>query len=185
MESIRPNAQRHRPGSRQPQKNEYFGKTGAKQLCKKEFSVKVSLARHRITRGTIMAFTIEKIPLEQIIIITLHPDFDAGTGYPELWKQLAPYVADMEAPIYRITVMEFEDVDLEEMTHMLAQEAQSGMPGSAGDPRVKPLLVSEAALAQMGAASPDQEQYGRINSPVFETLEEALSYAREMLATRY
>lgn len=129
-----------------------------------------------------MNFSIEKLSDEPIIICTLGVHFDPVDDYPTFWPQLGQAIEGMEAPIYRITHLLSKDYDFGQMTVAIAEETRNGFPGSIGDPRVRSVLVSQAAMVQLGIESLQQEQYGQLDHPIFGTLEEALAFVREQLA---
>jgi hypothetical protein len=126
-----------------------------------------------------MSFKIEKLPNEPIIICTLAPNFEPANDYPSFWPQLGKMVEGMEGPIYRITHLLSTNFNFGQMTVAIGEETRSGLPGSLGDPRIRSVLVSQAALAQLAVQSLQQEQYGQRDNPLFGTLEEALAYVRE------
>jgi hypothetical protein len=127
-----------------------------------------------------MNFNIEKLPHEPIVICTMAATFDPANEYPAFWAQLGKAVQGLEGPIYRIPLVLDLDFNFGRMAVAIAEEARSGKPGSLGDPRIRNLLVSQAALAQLSIESLQQEQYGRLdNTLLFSTVEEALAYARQ------
>jgi hypothetical protein len=65
---------------------------------------------------------------------------------------------------------------------MTLSTAIRGTPGSASDPRVKVVIVGTDDLAQLASDASHQEQYGRLNSPLFASMEEAVAYARAEIA---
>jgi hypothetical protein len=58
-------------------------------------------------------------------------------------------------------------------------------PGSLSDPNFVDLIVVKPdGLVAFGTRSLGQEQYGRLNIRVFESIESALAHAREEIAKR-
>ncbi len=100
-----------------------------------------------------MTFKVEKMPDESIIVCTMSSQFNPVNDYPLFWQQLGTILEGMEGPIYRITVLEAQEIQFSDMTMALAAEAKSGMPGSGTDTRIKMILVSAAVLAQMAVSS--------------------------------
>ena len=128
-----------------------------------------------------MTFTIEMLPDEPIVICTMSDQFNPITDYGAFWQQLGAILQGKEGPIYRITYLETEQIQFSDMVTALAAEAKSGMPGSLTDPRIRSLLVNRSLLAQMAVESIKQDQYGRLETPLFGTLDEALAHARREL----
>jgi hypothetical protein len=130
-----------------------------------------------------MSFTIEKLPDEPIIICSMSEQFNPLKDYGAFWQRLGEVVKDMEGPIYRITHLKTDQIQFSDMVLALAAEAKSGMPGSLTDPRIRSVLVNRSILAQMAVESIKQEQYGQLDTPLFGTLDEALTYVRQQLAS--
>ncbi|NDJ75066.1 MAG: hypothetical protein GYB65_02310 [Chloroflexi bacterium] len=128
-------------------------------------------------------FSVEKLPDEPIVVCSMTTNFDLHNDYPAFWAALGSALEGLEAPIYRITELLFDDMEFSDMAVALAAEAKSGMPGSAGDPRIRFVLVSVDGFAQMAVDSVGQDQYGQLDVPLFGTVEDALAYVREQLAT--
>ena len=128
-----------------------------------------------------MTFTIEMLPDEPIVICTMSDRFNPMTDYGAFWQQLGAILQGKEGPIYRITHLQTDQIQFSDMVMALAAEAKSGMPGSLTDPRIRSLLVNQSLLAQMAVESIKQDQYGRLETPLFGTLDEALAHARSQL----
>jgi hypothetical protein len=128
-----------------------------------------------------MTFTIEMLPDEPIVICTMSKQFNPMRDYGEFWQQLGAILKDKEGPIYRITHLETEEIQFSDMVMALAAEAKSGMPGSLTDPRIRSVLVNRSLLAQMAVESIKPDQYGRLETPLFGTLDEALAHVRSQL----
>ncbi len=50
---------------------------------------------------------------------------------------------------------------------------------SLGDPRLKAVIVGSREMARLSILAFQQEQYGKMKFPLFDSMEEALKYARE------
>lgn len=130
-----------------------------------------------------MPFILEKLPGEPILIMKSGDKADANTDQMEIVTRLEEATRGMEGPIYRITdISAAKEMDFGMLVAALAGDYHSGLPGSAGDPRIRVVLVSDNPLIKLGAQSVRQEQYGGMEPPpVFSTLDEALDHCRKQL----
>jgi len=132
-----------------------------------------------------MAFTVEKLPDEPIIIITFRNPSNPTEDYGPLLDQVAKLCEGLEGPIYRITDLRQVNFSFSDMVVSIAEEFKSGRPGSAADPRIKAVLAASGELVKLAAESVKQEQYGaQSDTPIFTSLDEAIAYARAELAKK-
>lgn len=100
----------------------------------------------------------------------------------EMFRQSLPLMEGVSGHIYRITDARETDTTFSDLVFILSQAGQGGGPGSTLDPRISPALVGSNQWVKMLASSLGQQQYGSLKVPLYETLEEALAYAREQIA---
>jgi hypothetical protein len=128
-----------------------------------------------------MAYTIQR-QLDEPIIIDTHTDPMEAAGYASFAHELADHAASIDGTIYRIADLRGMKFSFPLLVHVLAEEARSKQPGTAGDPRVRLVLVAEGEVARLLAESAKQTQYGALDVPVFATLDEALAHVRALVA---
>ena len=132
-----------------------------------------------------MAFTVEKLPDEPIIVITFRNPSNPTQDYGPLLDQVAKLCEGLEGPIYRITDLRQVNFSFSDMVVAIAEEFKSGKPGSAADPRIRTVLAASGELVKLAAESVKQEQYGaRNDTPMFTSLDEAIAYSRAELAKK-
>ena len=124
-----------------------------------------------------MPATVEKLPNEPIILVTVEGHLDVSLAR-EIYAKIAELADDIQGPIYRIT-------DLRKQTSSFAdniavvKEASNRKPGTTSDPRITNVFVgreqiSPVTLAVMRRDNPDSHG-------VLDSVEDALAYVRWQL----
>ncbi len=107
----------------------------------------------------------------------------SGKVTPEMIYQLyeeSARLADEAGHAYRITDVSDLDGSFGDLVLVMAKAA-SGQPGSPSDPRITAVLVGSEMLVRIYAEGLRQEQYGKLNVPLFANHDEALVYLREQM----
>lgn len=123
-----------------------------------------------------MTTSVERIPGEPIILITLQGRLDAHV-MQNLYKQVAELAHHIEGPVYRITDLRQMEVTLADMVEII-KEASRGFPGSATDPRVVNVFVGNSHMSRFAADMLRLRRFGGICCVLMNTLEDALAYVR-------
>lgn len=127
-----------------------------------------------------MPVTAEKIIGEPIIIVTY-----SGQVTVRDVVRLVEYVSKLipahRPPLYRLTRMESDRVALsfDVFKQMTVIEA-SRHSGAITDTDVKTLLIGDHPFLFLLADAMSQEAFGAVELPLFETLDDALSYVLQM-----
>jgi hypothetical protein len=100
-----------------------------------------------------------------------------------LFAKSAEFADQVGGPIARITVVEEGDISFGDLVMIMA-EVPGGMPGSPSDLRLSCAMVGSHQWARFYSDSLHQDQYKRINVPLFGSLDEALAYVRERMVSR-
>lgn len=129
-----------------------------------------------------MPITVERLPNEPIIIATMTGKITADC-IRDMYRFSAPIVDEIGGPVFRITDARVAESTFSDVVFILAEVAQE-MPGSAKDPRVTPVLVGSNEWAKLVASSVGQQQYGKLNVPLYEEMDEALAYVRAQIQQR-
>lgn len=127
-----------------------------------------------------MKLKVERIPDEPIIIATLSGDITPETVM-EMFAQSAYWADKLGGRVYRITDIRSTEISFPDLVVVLASCAHR-QPGSPSDSRICGVLVGTHGWARFFVDSAQQEQYGQLNIPVFESLDEAMTYIREQMA---
>ncbi|HEC22199.1 MAG TPA: hypothetical protein ENI95_04710 [Chloroflexi bacterium] len=126
-----------------------------------------------------MSFTVQRLPNEPILIVTR---FDATpSDLLQIFQQSLELSEDIEGTVYRIHDISRVDLDFGTMVAGMANASEK-RKGSMRDPRFQDILVGGHELIRLASAAFQQEQYGNLTIPFFESLEEALDYARKQIA---
>ncbi|HEC22202.1 MAG TPA: hypothetical protein ENI95_04725 [Chloroflexi bacterium] len=131
-----------------------------------------------------MEFSFEELPGEPIAIATFLTEGSREGGQLAI-RQLAEFLERHGGPAFLIAdlsnmIASFSGVvrGLAAATRKRGQETDNPML----DPRLQTVIVGSNALARLWAEAMGQMHYGGRKVPFFETLEEALTYAREQIA---
>ena len=125
-----------------------------------------------------MSYTIEKLPGEPIIIVTTHPDFDAEAEYPLVRKEVAELLSRQPAPVFYIMDYTHLSAGLDEI--MIVASGRTRQPdANLRHPNVwQAIVVTNQDILRMAARGVSGEVFGGFDVPTFDTLDEALAYAR-------
>jgi len=125
-----------------------------------------------------MSFEIQQLKDEPIVVITCHNPFDFTGDIAAANRQVAALLENGET-ITRI--IDFTEIEMTfaNLVESLATKTREE-PGSLRDPRVRTVLVGTHELVVMKAQSLRQEQYGGLDVPLFESLDEAIAHCRQL-----
>lgn len=125
-----------------------------------------------------MSFTVVKYPNEPILVQTFNPDYDMHVELPLSNKASSEALDNSpEAGVYLIDVFNFQ-ISFEEIVKGANVVARGERP-LWHHPKLKQvILVTSDGLLRMAAEGMSAKVFGGLEVPVFETLEEALAYAR-------
>jgi hypothetical protein len=128
-----------------------------------------------------MTLVVERLPNEPIIVVTWENPTDVGNESPQKFMQVDALIEEDEK-VYVIDNMTKLKIDFGTLVSgMAAQRVKA--PGSPADPRTNTILVGSGTIWQIASKGARQFQYGSFDIPLFPSLEEALSYAREKIKT--
>jgi hypothetical protein len=129
-----------------------------------------------------MGFTLELLPNEPIVLthakgmLTVH-------DFAEMFAVSRRLLHGKQGTIYRISDFREASSSFMDLLRM-AQLASKGNEGTTTDPRIKAVLVGTNQWVSLARTIFEQPQYSSIRFPTFETMEEALDYARSQLSAR-
>ncbi|MCA0456774.1 MAG: hypothetical protein LCI00_22570 [Chloroflexi bacterium] len=128
-----------------------------------------------------MGFTLQLLP-DEPILITVAKGHLVVEDFAGMFAESRKLLAGMPAPIYRISDFREASSSFMELIRM-AQIASRGDEGTTSDPRIKAILVGMNQWVNLARTIVEQPQYSAMRFPTFQTLDEALAYARAALAT--
>jgi len=127
-------------------------------------------------------YSVEALADEPVIVVRIEPEFEFEQDLQAVHEDVARKARAIAASkVYRIMDFSALTITFSELQSVLYFETRGG-PGSAADPRIRNVLVGSGEMINMAADSLGQTQYGRIATPVFATLNEALVYVRATLS---
>jgi hypothetical protein len=127
-----------------------------------------------------MPVLLTRLPDEPIIVATLHGRMDKHT-VRELFDRTRDLAEGISGRLYRISDFTQVELTFADMASALV-EARYGGVGATTDPRLRPVMVAPTNRARLFANIMQEPLFGGVSFPVFETVEEALGYARLELA---
>jgi hypothetical protein len=129
-----------------------------------------------------MGYTIEMLGDVPIVVITAH-QYTAENHRPAS-EAVHKLTQHLPAPIYRISDCTRTVFQWHEMQQALVFHSK-GKPGSMSDPRMIPIIVGARHLSAVMADTFRHEAFGGITLYRFNTLHDALSFARNHYRENY
>jgi hypothetical protein len=124
------------------------------------------------------SFTVEKLPDEPIILVTVIGFLDVNMAR-SIYAQIAEIAATLQGPLYRITDVRQEHTSFVELVGVI-KEASKGTAGTTTDPRIKNVFVGNEKMARV-ARDALVKNLGAASMPMFATMEDALEHIRNEL----
>lgn len=125
-----------------------------------------------------MTHTVERLPDEPILIITYETPFDFHIEPGQILEAMADIIIDSDQAVFAIhdtsnLSLSFSDV----VTGMAG--AFKNVRGQELSPRARILVVGGGTLLNLAVRSARQIQYGGLDVELFDSLDDALDYARQ------
>ncbi len=130
-----------------------------------------------------MGFTLELLPNEPIVL-THAKGMLTVQDFAEMFVISRKLLHGMQGTIYRISDFREASSSFTDLLRM-AQMASKGGEGTTTDPRIKAVLVGTNQWVSLARTIFEQPQYSAMRFPTFETMEEALRYARTKLSAQF
>ncbi len=128
-----------------------------------------------------MPVAVEQIPNQPIIVVTVTEPFDPLKEMPVSNRQFSEIAATIQGTLYRIVEITRLKIGFNDLVNVLAVDTRSG-PGA--DPRVRTVIVGSGEMVELGVKAMKQRQYGAKETPMFASLDEALTYVNAELAKK-
>jgi hypothetical protein len=127
--------------------------------------------------------TVERLPDEQIVILTFGRDYVVGKDSMEMVQAINSNIDERETGVYVIYDARDLKMSFADLVIAMANQAQKAA-GTISDVRMHPVTVGTSEMVKLGALAFKQEQYGNVTIPMFDKMEDAIKYAREQLKKR-
>jgi len=124
-----------------------------------------------------MLVNVHRLTDEPIIVVTYKAPFQPQLDIATAQRQIAAILDLNEGVFFRIDDLSAANMGWNEFVSGINIATQD-VPGSMTDARIRGILVGTYEMVTMASQSMKQEQYGATNTPMFDTLEEAISFAR-------
>lgn len=129
-----------------------------------------------------MPYQFKAYPNEAILLVSLHDPLDLESEIENIFNEISAKVDQMQHPA--VIIHDFRDFTQTFSGLMMGLQAQTQTPNAPGtitDARTRTIIVGSNEIARMAAEAVRQEQYGGLDIPIYETVEEAETRARQML----
>ncbi len=127
-----------------------------------------------------MGFTLDLLP-DEPIVVTHAKGMLTVQDFAEMFAASRKLLQGINGRIYRISDFREASSSFMDLLRM-AQIASKGGEGTTTDPRIKAVLVGTNQWVSLARTIFEQPQYSAMRFPTFETMEEALHYARIQLS---
>ena len=127
-----------------------------------------------------MAYEIEKIDGEPIIVVTYKEPYSPNEDVIQTNRLVAKYLDDIEGPVYLINDIRQVRLSFTSMVQTMAAAFRDETTLEAD--RIKGVAVGAGRMLKMMVDSAKQMQFGNVNIDMFDTPEEAIAFAREQVA---
>jgi len=129
-----------------------------------------------------MSVTVEKLPDEPIIVATIQGHFDVAIAR-EIFQKSVELAEGIDGHYYRVTDGRQMDISFGDMMKVV-EEASRGEPGSTRDQSVTVVLVGTGEMGKLFANMMKLRQYGGTPTPIFKSMDEALTHIRADMTRR-
>ncbi len=124
------------------------------------------------------SYTLEQLPGEPIIVLTMYESFSPADDLPEILDRLKEMLDSAEEPICFINETLRLKVSLSDLISTASLVAR-GEGAVYHHPNMKEVLVvTDKKIISLGAEGLRSDIFGNVPISVFETMEEALDYVR-------
>ncbi len=123
-----------------------------------------------------MGICVTRLPEEPIIIATLCGPLNVDV-VRTVFTQTAELAQDVNGPIYRISDFLNADASFKSLVGVITETTRL-RPYGTRDPRIHPVLVCGYNRLRFLPELLCRKEFGSVKVPIFDTLDEALIYAR-------
>ncbi len=128
-----------------------------------------------------MPVRVTRLPGEPIIVAEVRDRMDVES-IRSIFSETVALASDVDGYVYRIVDFLNAQASIRDMANALVESSKRA-PGSTIDPRVKPVMVAGHNRIRFLFDAMRRKEFGGIEVPVFDTMDEALTYVRQQLYT--
>jgi hypothetical protein len=127
-----------------------------------------------------MSYRLEQLPDEPIIVLSLLSDSSLREQISDSAEEATLLIEEAaEEWVYLIYDVRNLRPNFSDLVGALGQATKA--TNLFKNPRLRTVVVGSGPLVEMGVKALSQEQYGGRPAPLFETVEEAIDYARQQV----
>ncbi|MBZ0310044.1 MAG: hypothetical protein K8I82_28545 [Anaerolineae bacterium] len=127
-----------------------------------------------------MPVTAQKLTDENIIVVSYESPYRVEDTIESV-ETIHQIVEEATDVIYLIVDLTRLNMGFSDMVQGLAASTSGKQGWSLKDPRTRLVVVGANKLIEFGVKAVNQTQYGGVNIPLFDTLDEALTYVRKQV----
>lgn len=128
-----------------------------------------------------MPATVEKVLGKPIVIITYHGHITVKDA-KDVLADIGTLLDDYGAPLYKIINVNCDNAHASfDEVMMLTTLSSKGIRGSATDPNVFTTLVGQHVLIDLYVDAMQQDAFGAVDIPIFDSIEAAEHYVNERI----
>jgi len=128
-----------------------------------------------------MPVSIERLPLQPIVIVKVSEPFNPATEMEAVGRQFMEMAQAIGRPVYRIIDTTHWHMSFSDLVNVMDEDVRSGADS---DPNIHSILVGTSEFVALGSQASKQEHYGGKHIPLFASMEEALAYIHTDLIPR-
>lgn len=121
--------------------------------------------------------SVEKLPDENIVVVTYEPPFDANVDVSQVQAELEAIHAEGDGALYVVGDLSRVTPTVQDLVDSINYTVMR-RPVSMRNPDIHLILVGEGSLLELAARSYAHTYYGSQHVPVFKTVDAALAYVR-------
>jgi hypothetical protein len=130
-----------------------------------------------------VAFTIERMPGENILLLTVINPLDPVEDPRHAAELIDEMIEGTEGITCIVEDLRELKLNFSDLTIAMSEVTRK-RPGSARDPRIQIAMVGSGWLVEIASSASRQAQYGGLDIPLFTSVEEAVEYCRERLSSQ-
>jgi hypothetical protein len=126
-----------------------------------------------------MAYTVQRIPNEPIIVLKVMNPFNPAKEVPEQNAEIAKLSQGVTPPVYLISDLSELKISFSDLVVSLA-EVKRDEESAFNNKNLVTLTVGSNEMVRLSVEAAKQKQYGGVNIQIFGSVDEAIAHARSL-----
>jgi hypothetical protein len=127
-----------------------------------------------------MAYTIQQVGNEPIIVVKTTNPFNPEKEVPEQNEKIGKLVQRMTPPVFLIADLSELQISFSDLVLSLA-EVKRSEDGAFNNKNLITLTVGSEEMVKLSVQAAKQKQYGETNIQIFASVDEAIAHARKQV----